>query len=122
MHAAIPELASTVLYSVDWNNVFDFSAMEPHVDHYIIMGYAYYYQGSCNMGPCDPLYHFGSNYIYTLSKALHITLAMAVQKQADIGSSILWLSVVNIRQHSKRNICIRGCKTFKQVKTRLWKL
>ena len=59
---------------------FDFSAMEPHVDHYIIMGYAYYYQGSSNTGPCDPLYRFGSNYNYTLSKALHITLAMAVQK------------------------------------------
>ena len=34
------------------------------------MGYAYYYQGSSNSGPCDPLYHFGSNYNYTLSKSI----------------------------------------------------
>lgn len=69
MHAAIPgSEVSTVLYAVDWNNVFDFSIMEPAVDHYIVMGYAYYYQGSNNTGPCDPLYHFGSSYNYTLSK------------------------------------------------------
>lgn len=69
MHAAIPgSEVSTVLYAVDWNNVFDFSIMEPEVDHYIVMGYAYYYQGSSTAGPCDPLYHFGSSYNYTLSK------------------------------------------------------
>ncbi len=70
MHAAIPgSEVSTVLYAVDWNNVFDFAIMEPEVDHYIIMGYAYYYQGSSNTGPCDPLYHFGTNYNYSLSKS-----------------------------------------------------
>lgn len=69
MHTAIPgSEVSTVLYAVDWSNVFDFSIMEPAVDHYICMGYAYYYQGSSNTGPCDPLYHFGSTYNYTLSK------------------------------------------------------
>lgn len=69
MHTAIPgSEVSTVLYAVDWNDVFDFSIMEPEVDHYIVMGYAYYYQGSGNTGPCDPLFHFGSTYNYTLSK------------------------------------------------------
>jgi len=71
MHAAIPgSEVSTVLYAVDWSDVFDFSLMEPAVDHYIIMGYAYYYQGSSNTGPCDPLYHFGSNYNYSLSRSI----------------------------------------------------
>lgn len=69
MHTAIPgSEVSTVLYAVDWSNVFDFSIMEPAVDHYIVMGYAYYYQGSGNTGPCDPLYHFGSTYNYSLSR------------------------------------------------------
>lgn len=69
MKAAIPGAEiSTVLYAVDWNDVFDFSIMNAHVDHYIVMGYAYYYQGSSNTGPCDPLYHFGSSYNYTLSR------------------------------------------------------
>ncbi|MBL4705781.1 MAG: PKD domain-containing protein, partial [Flavobacteriales bacterium] len=71
MKAAIPgSEISTVLYAVDWNDVFDFTIMEPSVDHYIIMGYAYYYQGSGTAGPCDPLYHFGSTYNYTLSKSI----------------------------------------------------
>ena len=71
MHAAIPNSeVSTVLYAVDWSNVFDFSIMEPVVDHYIIMGYAYYYSGSGTAGPTDPLYHFGSTYNYTLSRSI----------------------------------------------------
>ncbi|MFT5858345.1 MAG: spore germination protein YaaH/PKD repeat protein [Flavobacteriaceae bacterium] len=71
MHSAISgSEVSTVLYAVDWNNVFDFSIMEPVVDHYIIMGYAYYYSGSTNAGPTDPLYHYGSSYNYTLSRSI----------------------------------------------------
>lgn len=71
MHSAIPDSeVSTVLYSVDWNSVFDFSIMEPAVDQYIIMGYDYYYSGSSNAGPNDPLYHFGSTYNYNLSKSI----------------------------------------------------
>jgi spore germination protein YaaH len=69
MHTAIPgSEVSTVLYAVDWNDVFDFDIMANAVDHFIVMGYAYYYQGSGNTGPCDPLYHYGSTYNYTLSK------------------------------------------------------
>lgn len=71
MHAAIPgSEVSTVLYSVDWNSVFNFSIMEPEVDYYIIMGYDYYYSGSATAGPNDPLYQFGTSYNYTLSRSI----------------------------------------------------
>lgn len=71
MHSAIPgSEVSTVLYAVDWSNVFDFTIMEPAVDQYIIMGYGYYYTGSSTAGPTDPLYQFGSSYNYTLSKTV----------------------------------------------------
>lgn len=71
MHAAIPgSEVSTVLYAVDWSNVFDFSIMEPEVDQYIIMGYDYYYSGSSTAGPTDPLYQFGTTYNYTLSRSI----------------------------------------------------
>ena len=82
MHTAIPgSEVSTVLYAVDWNNVFDFSIMEPVVDHYIIMGYGYYYGGSSNAGPTDPLYHFGSTYNYTLSRTITYYLDEGVPAQ-----------------------------------------
>jgi spore germination protein YaaH len=71
MHVAIPgSEVSTVLYAVDWNNVFNFTIMAPVVDHFIIMGYDYYYSGSSTAGPTDPLYHFGTNYNYTLSRSI----------------------------------------------------
>jgi PKD repeat protein len=71
MHSAIPgSEVSTVLYAVDWSNVFDFSIMEPEVDNYIIMGYDYYYSGSGTAGPTDPLYQFGTTYNYTLSRSI----------------------------------------------------
>ncbi len=71
MHATIPgSEVSTVLYAVDWNGIFDFSIMEPAVDQYIVMGYGYYYTGSSNAGPTDPLYHFGSSYNYSLSRTI----------------------------------------------------
>lgn len=71
MHAVIPgSEVSTVLYSVDWSNVFDFATMEPAVDQYIIMGYGYYYGGSSTAGPTDPLYQFGTSYNYTLSRSV----------------------------------------------------
>ncbi len=70
-HSAIPgSEVSTVLYSVDWNSVFDFQIMEPEVDNYIIMGYDYYYSGSSTAGPNDPLYHFGTTYNYSLSRSI----------------------------------------------------
>lgn len=70
-HAAIPGSdVSTVLYAVDWNNIFDFSIMASTVDKFIIMGYDYYWTGSTTAGPNDPLYQFSTTYNYTLSKSI----------------------------------------------------
>tara|TARA_Y100000589_G_scaffold332302_1_gene391487 strand:- start:38740 stop:41385 length:2646 start_codon:yes stop_codon:yes gene_type:complete len=57
LKAAIPGASVTMAtYSVDWNNVFDFVALAPYVDQFIIMGYGYYYSGSSTAGPTAPLY------------------------------------------------------------------
>lgn len=82
MHTAIPgSEVSTALYAVDWGGVFDFSIMEPVVDHYIIMGYDYYYSGSSTAGPTDPLYQFGTTYNYTLSRSITYYLDMGCPKE-----------------------------------------
>lgn len=71
MHAAIPgSHVSTVLYAVDWSDIYDFPVMNATVDHFIIMGYDYYYGGSNTAGPTDPLFHFGNTYNYTLSRSV----------------------------------------------------
>lgn len=70
-HTAIPGSdVSTVLYAVDWNNVFDFSIMASAVDKFIVMGYDYYWTGSTTAGPNDPLYHYSTTYNYNLSKSI----------------------------------------------------
>jgi spore germination protein YaaH/PKD repeat protein len=79
MHAAIPgSQVSTVLYAVDWNDVIDVAALDAYVDLFVVMGYAYYYNGSSTAGPCDPLFHFGSSYNYTLSKTISTYLDQGV--------------------------------------------
>lgn len=71
MHTAIPNSdVSTVLYAVDWNNVFDFTNMASVVDHFIVMGYDYYWSGSTTAGPNDPLYHYSTTYNFNLSKTI----------------------------------------------------
>jgi PKD repeat protein len=70
MHTAIPgSQVSSVLYSVDWGNVFDVAGMT-NVDFFVIMGYDYYYSGSTTAGPNDPLFEFQSGYNYTLSSSV----------------------------------------------------
>lgn len=71
MHTAIPgSQVSIALYSEDWSNVFDEPVLNSYVDLFIIMGYAYYYGGSSQAGPTDPLYNFVTSYNYTLTKSI----------------------------------------------------
>jgi spore germination protein YaaH len=71
MHAAVSgSEVSIALYSVDFSNVFDMSALNPYVDLFIIMGYDYYYSGSSTAGPEDPLYNFQTSFNYTLTKSI----------------------------------------------------
>ncbi len=59
---------SVALYSVDWNDVFNIPVLVNHVDLFVVMGYGYYYSGSSNAGPTDPLYAFTTGYNYSLSR------------------------------------------------------
>lgn len=70
-HTAIPSgEVSIALPSVDWSNTFDVAAMSSCVDQFFIMGYDYYYTGSEQAGPTDPLYSFVSSYNYNHSKSI----------------------------------------------------
>jgi len=72
MKAAIPGCQiSLALHAVDWSGYYNIAALNPHVDYFCIMGYDYYWQGSANAGPNDPLFHFTYNGAYnrTLSRS-----------------------------------------------------
>lgn len=61
---------SVALPAVDWSYVFNVTAMLPYVDFFIIMGYDYYWSGSTQAGPTDPLYSFVSSYNQNLSRSV----------------------------------------------------
>jgi len=80
MHTAIPgSQVSVCTYAVDWGDLFDEAAIDPYIDLYTIMGYAYYYSGSDEAGPTSPLYTF-SNYTYNLARTVNYYLAEGASK------------------------------------------
>jgi len=71
MHTAMPaSKVSMCLPAVDWSATYDVVAMMPYVDLFLIMGYDYYYSGSSEAGPTDPLYTHISTYNYNVSKSV----------------------------------------------------
>ena len=81
MHNQIPgSQVSIAMHAVDWSGFYDIPALEPHVDLFCIMGYDYYWTGSANAGPNDPLFHFQNTYNFTLSKSTTYYLDKGVPK------------------------------------------
>lgn len=71
IHANDPNMkVSVCLYAVDWSNVFDEVTLSQYVDFFTIMGYDYYWSGSSQAGPTDPLYGFTSGYDRSLSRTI----------------------------------------------------
>lgn len=71
LNAANPNYELSICtYAVDWNDVFDEVALAPYIDYITIMGYDYYWSGSTQAGPGDPLYGFTSGYDRSLSRTI----------------------------------------------------
>lgn len=71
LHNAIPgSQLSIALPAVDWSNAYDVANMN-QVDLFIIMGYDYYWSGSSQAGPTDPLYSFTGSYDQNLSRSIN---------------------------------------------------
>jgi len=71
LHAANPNYQLSIcLYAVDWSNVFDEPVLSQYVDFFTIMGYDYYWTGSSQAGPNDPLYGFTDSYDRSLSRTV----------------------------------------------------
>ncbi|MFO7789368.1 MAG: glycosyl hydrolase family 18 protein [Bacteroidales bacterium] len=81
MHSEIPgSQVSVCTYAVDWGDLFDEVAIDPYIDFYTIMGYAYYYSSSAVAGPTSPLYTFGS-FDYNLAKTVNYYLSQGASKE-----------------------------------------
>lgn len=71
LHAANSNYKLSIcLYAVDWSNVFNEPVLNNYVDFYTVMGYDYYWTGSAQAGPNDPLYGFTTGYDYSLSRSI----------------------------------------------------
>tara|TARA_B100000508_G_scaffold11104_1_gene7835 strand:+ start:4340 stop:7315 length:2976 start_codon:yes stop_codon:yes gene_type:complete len=81
MHSQIPgSQVSIAMHAVDWSGFYDIPALEPYVDLFCVMGYDYYWTGSANAGPNDPLYQFQNTYNYTLSRSTTYYLDQGVPR------------------------------------------
>lgn len=71
LHAANPSYQLSIcLYAVDWSDVFNEPVLVNYVDFFTIMGYDYYWTGSSQAGPVDPLYGFSASYDYAISRSI----------------------------------------------------
>lgn len=78
-HNANPNYqVSLCLYAVDWNNVFNEQVLAQYVDYFTIMGYDYYWTGSSQAGPVDPLYGFSASYDRSLSRTVTYYLSEGI--------------------------------------------
>jgi spore germination protein YaaH len=78
LHSAIPgSQLSIALPAVDWSNAYDVANMT-QVDLFVIMGYDYYWSGSTQAGPTDPLYSFTASYDQNLSRSINSYLNRGV--------------------------------------------
>lgn len=63
-------MISLSLYAVDWNTIFDFNAIDSHIDFYTLMGYDYYGSFSKTTGPITPFTNsqkFGNGLLTSIS-------------------------------------------------------
>jgi hypothetical protein len=68
---SIPQgILSMAIPAVDWSGIFDVSVLNQYIDLYMIMGYDYYWNGSSQAGPVDPLYSMTPGYNYNVSRTI----------------------------------------------------
>ena len=82
-HSEIPGSQISIdLPAVDWQKTFDVAAMEPYVDLFIIMGYAYHWSGSQSTGPNAPKNNgtLWSPYDLTRSVSYYLGLGLTSRK------------------------------------------
>ncbi len=71
LHSSLPgSMVSIAMPAVDWNQMYDISLLKDHIDLFMIMGYDYYWNGSSQAGPVDPLYSMTAAYDYNLSRTI----------------------------------------------------
>jgi len=120
MHAAIPgSQVSMAIPAVDWSNTFDVAAMAGHVDLFLIMGYDYYYNGSAQAGPTDPLYTHVSTYNYNISKSVTYYLNKGIPNaKLALGLPYYGREWPTVSNTVPSNTITSGVsRTFKYVKT-----
>lgn len=71
LHDSLPgAILSIAMPAVDWNGIFDVGILNQYIDLFMIMGYDYYWNGSSQAGPVDPLYAMTAGYNYSVSRTI----------------------------------------------------
>jgi len=101
-------MVSLCLYAIDWNKVFDITALKPHIDFYTLMAYDYNGSFSKTAGPVTPL-----KTTDTFGKGMEFSVDYYLNQGVDAKQLIVGLPYYGAEYYTKTGEVPAKVKKFK---------
>lgn len=119
-----PSLMITMaIPAVDWHRAYDLAALEPYVDHFVIMGYDYYSTASETAGPVSPLRSGEKWWQYNIERSVNAYLEQVTASKLLLGLPYYgteWVTESAATPSRKKHFS--GHRPYRELKHKLRKL